>query len=86
MVDRCWVSLCILDCSMAIGHLHVAFVQARPEALPKDNAEAVQFLFYQARTGLKLGVSAALDGEEARALLLAWEEMGPLLAYAPEGH
>ena len=26
----------------------------------------------------------APDGEEARALFLAWEELGPLLAYAPE--
>ena len=34
--------------------------------------------------GVKLGASAAPDGEEARALFLAWEEMGTLLAYAGE--
>ena len=39
---------------------------------------------YQAPTGVKLGASVAPDREEARALFLAWEEMGPLLAYAPE--
>ena len=39
---------------------------------------------YRARTGVNLGATAATDGEEARALFLAWEEMGPLLAYAPE--
>ena len=39
---------------------------------------------YRAHTGVKLGASAAPDGEEAGALFLAWEEMGPLLAYAPE--
>ena len=46
------------------------------KALPKENAEAMQRLLYQARTGVKLGSSAAPDGEEARALFLAWEEMG----------
>ena len=84
VVDRCWVFLCILHCCMAIGRLHVAFVEARLESLPKENAEAVQRLLYRARTGVKLGANAAPDGEEARALLLASEEMGPLLAYAPE--
>ena len=33
---------------------------------------------------MKLGATAAPDEEEARALFLAWEEMGPLLAYAAE--
>ena len=33
---------------------------------------------------MKLGATAAPDGEEARALFLAWEEMGPPLAYTPE--
>ena len=84
VVDRCWVFLCILQCCMAIGRLQVAFVEARLESLPKENAEAVQRLLYRARTGVKLGATAAPDGEEARALFLAWEEMGPLLAYAPE--
>ena len=84
VVDRFWVFLCILHCCMAIGRLHVAFVEARLESLPKENAEAVQRSLYRARTGVKLGATAAPDGEEARALFLAWEEMGPLLAYAPE--
>ena len=44
----------------------------------------MQRLLYRARTGVKLGASAAPDEEEARPLFLAWEEMGPLLAYAPE--
>ena len=83
-VDRCWVFLCIFHGCMAIGRLQVAFVQARLESLPKENAEAVQRLLSRARTGGKLGVTAAPDGEEARGLFLAWEEMGPLLAYAPE--
>ena len=39
---------------------------------------------YRARTGVKLGTTGAPDGEEARALLLAWEELGPLLDYVPE--
>ena len=43
-----------------------------------------QRLLYWAHMGVKLGATAAPDGEEARALFLAWEEMGPLLAYAPE--
>ena len=69
---------------MAIGCPQVAFVEARLEAVPKEDVEAMQRLLYWARTGVELGASAAPDGEEARALFLAWEEMGPLLAYAPE--
>ena len=69
---------------MAIGRLQVAFVEARLESLPKENAEAVKRLLYRARTGVKLGATAAPHGEEARALFLAWEEMGPVLANAPE--
>ena len=84
VVDRCWAFLCILHCCMAIGRLQVAFVEARLESLPKKNAEAVQRLLYRARTGVKRGATAAPDGEKARALFLAWEEMGPLLTYAPE--
>ena len=67
---------------MAIGRLQVAFIAARLEALPKENAEAVHRLLYQTRTGLKLGASAAPDREEDRAPVLVWGEMGPLLAYA----
>ena len=44
----------------------------------------MQRLLYRARTGVKLGATTSPDGEEARALFLAWDEMGPLLAYAPE--
>ena len=84
VVDWCWVFLCILHCCMAIGRLQVAFLEARLESLPKENAEAMQRLLYRASTGVKLGATAAPDGEEARALFLAWEEMGPPLAYAPE--
>ena len=40
-------------------------------------------LSYRARTGVNVGATATPDGEEARSLFLAWEEMGPLLAYAP---
>ena len=32
------------------------------------NAEAVQRLLYRARTGVKLGATAAPDGEEVKAL------------------
>ena len=84
VADRCWVFLCILHCCMAIRRLQVAFVEERPESLPKENAEAVQRLLYPAHTWVKLGGTAAPDGEEARALFFACEEMGPLLAYAPE--
>ena len=45
---------------------------------------AVQRVLYWARTNVRLGASAAPDSEEARALFLAREELGPLLAYAPE--
>ena len=33
---------------------------------------------------MKFGATGARDGEEARALFLAWEELGPLLDYVPE--
>ena len=84
MVERCLVFLCILHCCMAMGRLHLAFIEARLGDLPKDNATAVQRVLYRARTGVRLGSSTALDGEEARALFLAWEEIRPLLAYALE--
>ena len=60
MVDRYWVFPCILRCCMAIGRLQVAFVEARLEAFPKENAEAVQPLLYRAHTGVKLGASTAV--------------------------
>ena len=84
VVDRCVVFLCILHCCMAIGRLQVAFIETRLVDLPKENVNAVQRVLYQARTGVKLGASAAPDGEEARALFLAWEELGPFLDYIPE--
>ena len=71
VVDRCCVFLCILHCCMAVGRLQVAFVEARLVSLPKENAEAMQRLLYRARTGVKLGATAAADGEEATALFLA---------------
>ena len=84
VVGRCLVFLCILHCCMATGRLQVAFIEARRGDLPKDNGVAVQRVLYGARTRVRLGVSASPNGEEARALFLAWEELGPLLAYAPE--
>ena len=48
---------------MAIGRLQVAFVEARLESLPKENAEAMQRLLHRARTGVKLGATAAPDGD-----------------------
>ena len=62
----------------------MAFIETRLVDLPKENVNAVQRVLYRARTGVKLGASAAPDGEEARALFLAWEELGPLLNYVPE--
>ena len=67
-------------CCMAIGRLQVAFIESRIRELPKENAVVLS----RSCTGVKLGASAAPNGEEARALFLAWEEIGPLLAYAPE--
>ena len=84
VVDRCMVFLCILHCCMAIGRLQVAFIETRLVDLPKENADAVQRVLYRVRTGVKLGATGAPDGEEARALFLAWEELGPLLDYVPE--
>ena len=84
VVDRCMVFLCILHCCMAIGRLQVAFIETRLADLPKENTDAVQRVLYRARTGVKLGATGAPDGEEARALFLAWEELGPLLDYVPE--
>ena len=73
----------ILHC-MAMGRLQVAFIEGRLGDLPKDKAVAVQRMLYRARTAGRSGASASPDGEEARALFLTWEELGPLLAYAPE--
>ena len=84
VVDRCMVFPCIFHCCMAIGRLQVAFITTRLVDLPKEHVNAVQRVLYRARTGVKLGASAAPDGEEARALFLAWEELGPLLDYVPE--
>ena len=69
---------------MAMGRLQVAFIEARLGHLPKNNTVAVQRVFYRARTGVRLGASASPDREGARALVLTWEELGRLLAYAPE--
>ena len=84
VVDRCVVFLCILHCCMDIGRLQVALIQTRLVDLPEEKVNAVQRVLYRARTGVKLGVWAAPNGEEARALFLAWEELGPLLDYIPE--
>ena len=84
VVDRCMGFLCILHCCMAIGRLQVAFIETRLVDLPKENTDAVQRALYRARMGVKLGATGGPDGEEARALFLAWEELGPLLDYVPE--
>ena len=76
VVQRCLVVLCILHCCMAMGRLQAAFIEARLGDLPKDNAVAVQHVLYRARNGLRLGAWASLDGEEARALFLTWEDSG----------
>ena len=52
MVDKCLVFLCILHYYMAMGRLQVAFVETRLEALPKENANALQQVFYRAPTGI----------------------------------
>ena len=70
VVERCLVFLCILHCCMAMGRLEVAFIEARLEDLPNDNAVAVQRVLYRARTGVRLGDTASPYGEEARALFL----------------
>ena len=64
MVDRCVVFLCILHCCMAIGRIQVAFIGTRLVDLPNKNADAVQRVLYRARTGVKLGASAAPDRED----------------------
>ena len=69
---------------MAMGRLQVAFIEARLGELAKNNAAAVQRVLYRAGTGVRLGAPAPLDREEARALFLTWEKLGPLLAYAPK--
>ena len=84
MVEWCLVFLCLLHCCVAMGRLQVAFIDARLGEFPKENATAVQHALYRARTGVHLGSLAAPNGEEARALFLAREDVGPLLAYAPE--
>ena len=76
LVDRCFVFLCSLHCCMAIGPLQVAFIEARLEALPKNTTEAMQRILYRAGTGVKLGSAASPDGEESRALLVAWAPIG----------
>ena len=84
VVDRCMAFLCILLCCIAIGRFQVAFIETRLVDLPKENTDAVQRALYRARTGVKSGATGAPDGEEARALFLVWEELGPLLDYVPE--
>ena len=50
----------------------MAFIEARLGDFPKDNAAAVQRVLYRARTAVRLGALPSTDGEEARALFLAW--------------
>ena len=85
VVDRCLVLLCIPHCSMAIGRLQVALIEAHLHAFPKENAKAVWHLLYRGRTSVQLGAAAAPEGVDARAPSLAWEEVGQLVAYALGG-
>ena len=62
----------------------MAFIETRLVYLPKENIDDVQRVLSRDRTGVKWGASAAPDGEEARALFVAWEEIRPLLDYVPE--
>ena len=55
------------------------YIESRPS--PVDTVER---MLYRSCTGVQLVALAAPDGEEARALFFAWEEIGPLLACAPE--
>ena len=84
MVERCLFLICILHCCMAMGRLQLASIDARLGDTTKDNALAVQRVLFRGCTGVSLGASASHDGEEARALFLTWEELGPLFAFAPE--
>ena len=84
VVEPCLVLLCILHCCIGPGRLQVAFIEALLGDLAKDNATDVQPVLYRARRGARVGSLAAHGKEEASALFLAWEEIGPLLAYAPE--
>ena len=84
VVERCLPLRCIFHCCMDMGRLQGAFIEARLGDLPKDNVVAVQRVLYGARTSVRLGASAPLDGEETGALFFAWEETAPPLAYAPE--
>ena len=59
VVERCLVFVCIVHCCIVMGHLQVAFIQARLGYLPKDNTVTVQHVLYRARTGL--GASALPD-------------------------
>ena len=62
----------------------MAFIEAPLQALPKDTTEAVQRILYRACTGIKFGSAAAPDGEQSRALFLAWKDLGPLPGYLSE--
>ena len=72
----------ILHCCMAMGRLHVPFMEACLGDRYKGNGEAVQRVLYGARTSVRLRSSAAADGEKAGALFLTPEDIGPLVAFA----
>ena len=44
----------------------------------------MQRILYQAHVGIKFASAAVSDGEDSRVLFVAWKELGPLLASAPE--
>ena len=82
--ERCFVFPCILHCCMAIGRLQVAFIEARVEQLPKDTTAALRRQMHLPHTGAKLGATVSPNGAESQVLFLAWEELGPVLAYSPK--
>ena len=78
------VFLCILHRCMAFGRLFVAFLEAQVGNPPPEVAGEVQKILYRSRCGVRLGAHNAPDGEEARNVFWAWEQIAPLLAYVEE--
>ena len=77
VVERCLVFPCLLE--LLHGH------GPPPSGLHRGQPRGpFQHVLYRACTGVNLGASASLDGEEAGELFLAWEELGPLLTCAHE--
>ena len=80
VVERCVVFLCILHCCMAIGRLHVAFIEARLVDLRQGERRRRATGPLPGLHGCEVGC----DGGTRWALFLVWEELSPLLDYVPE--